>query len=138
MSIIFFVLSCIVSLYATEIKLFLRNWPKDKFRKATLNRVKSRLRLLNGIHGNSYELTLWFIWELVDIFIWTAIVNIITFLLSFIIHPSNVPTFWSTATGVVIGRAFYMKDVLRQLYNYKASVQELLAQVVQYEGFKNA
>ncbi|HEV8524854.1 MAG TPA: hypothetical protein VGQ71_10170, partial [Terriglobales bacterium] len=59
-----FVLSCVVSLYAAEIRFFLTKWPRNKLREATLNRAKSRLRTLNMLHENSYHLLLWFLWNI--------------------------------------------------------------------------
>lgn len=84
-ALILFGLSSIISVYSTEIKDFVRVWPKQKWAEIDRRENIRQLRTLKSLHNNSYYLNLWFFWNLIDLFttalwlnlaVWVALIAI--------------------------------------------------------------
>lgn len=135
-AIVLFAASALISLYSQEIKTFLRTWPTTKMRASVLNDARHQLALLNNLHNNTYQLLLWFIWNIVQVVITALLGNILVFFIFLALEYPKFPTaasLGSSFIGIICGQAWRMKLVLRQLYDYDRSVQMLKKKIDDYE-----
>jgi hypothetical protein len=136
-AVLLFVASALISLFSQEIKDFLRTWPKTKMAALALKDLRNQLAVLNNLHNDSYQLTLWFVWGLVSVVITSLWANLIVVALFFIMDYPRFPTtvsLGSTFSGVVIGQAFKMRQTMNQLYNYDRSVEDLKKRIATLGG----
>jgi len=97
-------------------------------RNSVLKDARQRLALLDTLHNNPYQLTLWFISSLVDVALTAAWGNILIFFIFLVIEYPKIPTaasVGSTLVGVITGQAWRMRWTLKDLYNYQRTVEEL-------------
>ncbi|MBZ5492189.1 MAG: hypothetical protein LAO76_14760 [Acidobacteriia bacterium] len=124
-TLILFVFSSLVSIYASEIKRFLRERPL-KFKEYNQQQFARDLALLQRLHNDSYQLILFFLWNIVSIIYAAVLWTGIFFLLSFMTHNKIAAVPLSSAIiGVAFGKALLIRQLLTRLVNYEHSVIHL-------------
>jgi MFS family permease len=129
-----FLIACFVSIYSSDVKRFLHEWPRTKVKARQANRlvVTQRLELLNHVHGNSYNLIFYFALQFIEMvfeFLLLAIVATILAKVAAIKSLSGV--MFGLFCGAFVGRCYTVRGVLKQLSNYDHSVSELQRQLAE-------
>jgi hypothetical protein len=133
-TLILFLLGCLVSLFSAEIKQFVRSWPRRKFGEFDRDFTKRRIALLKSIHKDSYYLNLWFIWNILDLIFWSITWNGLVILGTIaIMHKGSEISIWGTMSGLLVGKAIKMREIVNQLYSFDKSVKELEEHLAKYE-----
>jgi hypothetical protein len=136
-TLVLFTIGCLVSLYATEIKDFIRHYPKNRFRSYVVNDAKRRLELLRSLHNNSYSLLLYIASALVE-GVWFAFyVQIGYSIISASLFHSPSPS-WSLFIGGLVGTVIKLRLMLRELRDYEHSVDHLSRLVQTYEASRTS
>jgi hypothetical protein len=121
-----FFVSGLISLYSKEIKGFLHVWPIRTLRAYNRNNNRNRLRLLESLHNNTYQLVIYLALSALSVFLsaltWYALLLPVYFLFS--AHPVFIQP-WSIILGVATGKASQVSIVLRELGNYERRTEEL-------------
>jgi|SRR5437667_1507601 len=128
---ILFVLACIVSIYAGDIKRFLHQWPRTTLRAAARNSTVQRLELLKSLQpGNAYNLLFYFALQFIG-FVFESIAIIIVANIVFAAAHWKVAagTYFALIAGAFCGRCNTVRKVLAQLGEYPQSVAELEKQL---------
>lgn len=77
---ILFVIGVLVSLFADEIKAYWKRMPQESHAGLMLKH-EQELRLLERLHGNSYELLMWALWNFCDVMRYSLYI--------FVVRPSS-------------------------------------------------
>lgn len=123
---ILFLLSVVISIYASEIKSFIRHWPKSTLRAARRNTALHQKYILELVHNDAYNLLLYLAWNLVHVValavLWLVFVNTISLILA---HHVTSLSLWTVISGIAVGKALKVKSRLEQLEHYENSIQKL-------------
>lgn len=122
-SFVLFFVGSLISVYSSEIKGFLREYPKNRFREYVRNNSSRRLALLRRLHNNSYELVLFIAWKAVD-GLWFAFYVQIGYDILTNTHASSSSS-WSLLLGGLVGTGLGIRITLKDLCNYERSVESL-------------
>ena len=118
--------SCLVSIYSSSIRRFIREWPANKFKAINQRQFAKELALLQRLHNDTYQLTLFFIWNIASVVYaaawWTAIFFGISWVTNNRISPIPIS---SALIGVAVGKAYLMRQVVERLLNYDHSIEML-------------
>jgi|HubBroStandDraft_6_1064221.scaffolds.fasta_scaffold223624_2 hypothetical protein len=129
LTISFFLISLVVSIYGQDIKRYLHEWPKtkEKVRQAKQRAAIQRVALLNQLHNNSYALLLYFAIQFIRlIFEWLALAIVFSLLIGFhVVTQRAVASFLGLLAGAFFGMCDKVRKLLAQLTNYDESVKEL-------------
>lgn len=138
-TLILFGLSAFFSVYGSDVRRFLHSWPKKKFNESNLKIIHNRIRLLESLHNDSYRLSLFFMWHVVDLFSRSLTYAAILAILSFFL-PNQFPRFtlWAVIPSVLIGKVFMLKDVFNQLADFDKSMSNLTKSLPPEESVKQA
>lgn len=117
---------------AKKLLLFPLTYPAKKIIRRSQRDLEITLRILNRIHDNSYYLCLYVAFESVDGIVWSAslavILTLVTAILAVMVHGHSmlpIPSVYSLFVGGLVGKAVRIRQTLRYLYNYEASVAML-------------
>lgn len=138
-SFILFGLATVISIYASDIKRFLHSWPRSRKTILAINRNKAThtLNLLKVVHNNPYQLLMYFIWNIVSVVVTAFYINAGFIAVAWIsTRKLTVVSIWPTMAGIALVRTFEVRNTLRQLYDYDASVKELEQTIRDYEALQ--
>jgi hypothetical protein len=125
---ILFLLSAAFSLYAKDIRRFLHEWPKTKetARQVKRDKAAERLRLLQLLHNDSYQLLLYFSIQFMQIVLGCLISAAILFVISlFREKPFLTGIYVGAWAGIFLGRLDNLRSVVSQLTRYDSAVAGL-------------
>jgi uncharacterized membrane protein (DUF106 family) len=125
-TLVLFVLSALFSIYASEIKQFLHNWPrtKERARKARENDLVERLALLKILHNDSYQLIIYLVNRFTGlIFSWLKAMAVLILIEIVSRTPLNQGLVEGVVIGLVTGECYYVRVVLKELGNYDETVR---------------
>jgi hypothetical protein len=126
-SLLLFVIGCVVSIYSSEIKQFLREWPRQKIETRARGSADARLRLLKALKDNPYQLLLFTLYQFYDLIltlVWVAFSVSVIYLI--IYHKPPTPSIpLGFCGGWCIGKAQTLREIMVQLYRFDKTVAEL-------------
>ena len=135
LGLILLVVSGVVSLYSKEIKEFLHTWPIKKLHANDRNMSQHRLRTLEWLHNNTYNLVLYLALSVTET-VQTAIYwncAIVVGSLVFFHHVPQYLSFLSKLVGVCIGKGTQVNIVLMELRDYEKSTTRLKSAIAYHE-----
>lgn len=129
-ALILFVLSCLISIYSTEIKHFLHHWPRTRagFVRLIRNKAENDLRLLNDVHNDVYQLVFYVIWAFVNPLVMGIYYTIGTYVVVLLLpkhQPISSKVIFAYIGGFVLGSLIEVRRTLKRLQDYDASVKTL-------------
>jgi hypothetical protein len=121
MMLMLFSVSALLSLFAQEIKYFLRSWPIRTVRASTRNAYVNKLKTLEYLHENPYRLLLYlcriFTSTVNMILAWGAILAIGSILIFHSVLPFH--TLASCLLGMVFSTIWTLSITLKELSDYE-------------------
>lgn len=136
MMLILFIIGSVVSLFSTEIKRFVAYWPGRTAQAAALNMDTNRLRLLENIHGNTYNLVLYLAFNATGLVTTAFFWSMILVVGSAIFNHGVVAREWviPVVIGMCVGKVQMVARDIRDLYHYDKISAELRNSI---ESLKN-
>lgn len=127
MMFVLFSVGILVSLFSAEIKRFMAYWPGRTAQSAALNTNTNRLKLLESIHGNTYNLVLYLAFNATGLVTMALIWSIILLVGSAIFNHGIVARAWvgPTVTGMCVSKIQMIGRDIKDLYNYDQVSAEL-------------
>jgi hypothetical protein len=130
---ILFLLAAFISVYTSDIKQFLHNWPrtKERARRAREHDLTERLVLLKTLHNDSYQLVIYLTSRLIHL-AFSYLNAVILLIVVAIVSRTHIDAAMveGVVTGLVMGECYWVRGVLKELSNYDETVatfQERLA-----------
>jgi hypothetical protein len=123
------VFAAFVSIYSQDIKSFLHHWPraKESVRWFSQDKASRRLRLLEVLHNNSYQLLLYFATKFIQgVILWVIVAA--TFTIIGLITKSKtagLQALVGICGGIFFATCQEVRGVLVQLISYDQSVAKL-------------
>jgi hypothetical protein len=124
---ILFLLTCIVEIYAGDIKRFLHKWPRTTAQAAARNSTIARLELLKSLQpGNTYNLLFYLAFQFITFVFQSLGIIIIADIVSVAKHWNiSAGIYFAMIAGIFIGTCNTVRKVLWQLDSYPESVARL-------------
>jgi len=124
---ILFVLACIVSIYAGDIKRFVHKWPGKTARAAVRNSTAQQLELLKHLQpGNAYNLLFYFASQFIGFVFQSLGIIVVANIVSAVKYwHISADTYFSLVAGLFCGRCNTVRKLLVQLGRYPESTAEL-------------
>lgn len=135
-NIILVLIGVFVSIYGQEVKQFMHSWPRTRktFRSFRYHTAKSHLELLKAIHGNPYQICLYFFRNAVEVALSAVVLTALAAVMygGYFHHLPPLYALAAIASGVVMGKLLQMYVAFLHLYNYERTVRRFEQQIQEY------
>ena len=129
-----FFFGSLLSIYASEVKSFIHNWPSRQYRSGVRTNSYERLALLQLLHENTYRLLLYLAGTVTgSVNIALAMYCISTISSLWQAHGFPHPD-WDFYAGIWVVRLYSASIVIWQLQNYDVAVAQLKRKIAKSEA----
>ena len=133
-TLLIFILGCLVSLYPEQIKRFLHEWPftRKMYRKYRFNVAKHKLQELEYLHDNAYRLNLHVFGALVLLFISAVGISLFLALMTSLTTHSwpNMNSFGAVFFGMLISKSLNLARVFHDLSDLENAKRRFQSQML--------
>jgi hypothetical protein len=134
---ILFLLASGISVYASDIKRFIHEWPRNKLKEISRRNLEQRLANLKLMHNNVYELSLFVYQQLATGFIAGIIIGFaISNAALLVLQHFSVAPFFTALAGTLFGSALNIKHMVTQLQHYNAEIARLSTELSELDTLR--